>query len=157
MSITFTLITETSPRHFGPACTADHGVCTVPEHLLDEDIHLYSREGWCVECYGTNEEACALCNLQVNMSNANAMQAIERLGIEFDYCGHIDPDDLLGRAMVANIGRDDSGVSTTTERTPGNAVLIQVGLPAGYFDSRMAELVALAEAAKTHGCLVGWA
>lgn len=89
---------------------------------------------------------------EVNMSNSNARGVIERLGLEFDYCGSIDPDDLLGRAMVANVGRDDSGVRDVAD---GN--FIDCGLPAGYYADRMAQLVDVALYARDNGLMVQWA
>jgi hypothetical protein len=94
----------------------------------------------------------------VNVSNTNASLLLERLGIEFDYSGQIDAEDLLGRALVANVGRDDSGMASTTDRGAGGATIIDCGLRPGYFDERMAQLVEVAEYAKTVGTgKVQWA
>ena len=89
----------------------------------------------------------------LNVSNRNAALIIERLGVEFDYCGSIDADDLLGRALVGNVGRDDSG-DPAIEIAPN---FIEGGLRAGYFDDRLGEIVEIATWAKANGAFVAWA
>ena len=152
MSVNFSL--QTADGNF--ACTADHGICTVPEHLLDEDIAAYSMPGYCVECSLIGREECPICGLEVNVSNTNATLLLERLGVENDDCGTFDPVDLVGRTLVANVGRDDSGVATSTDIAANGAVWVDFGLRDGYFRDQMARLTTLALTAKENGWLVTW-
>lgn len=148
MSITFSLPYGT--------CETDHGVCRVVEHLADPDIAAYSHPGWCVECSQTGREECEICSAAVNMSNANAAQVIERLGLDFDYCGTIAAADLLGRAMLGTVGRDDSGVPSVEDRGENGARVIECGLPAGYFAARLGSLADLATLALARGVGITW-
>lgn len=103
-------------------------------------------------------------DLALNVSNANACALLDRLG--FDAAdgrlwGECSGDDMLGRALVGNIGRDDSGVDATTvfdgEWVGGGAQMIDCGVRPGYYEDRMDALVALASYAKEHDMMVGWA
>jgi len=94
---------------------------------------------------------------EVNVSNSNAFALLDRLGIEADYCGSMAAEDFLGRAMVANVGRFDDGIESSTERGQGGATVIDCGLRPGYFEDRMASLANLASAATARGFLVAWA
>lgn len=89
------------------------------------------------------------------MANNNAVLILERLGLptagEWGLDGDIDAEDLLGRALVANVGCDDSGVVASVD---GNWT--DCGVRAGYFDDRMAGLVEVAEFARACGVRVVW-
>lgn len=94
----------------------------------------------------------------VNVSNANATEILDRLGLATEggwLVGDIDPDDLLGRALVANIGRDDSGVAAVDDLS-GDGVVTDCGRRPGYFDSRMRALIELAMEARRRGVRVAW-
>lgn len=148
MSITFSLQTPS-----GDFLCSGHGRnCTVAEHLLDP----YNMPGVCYDCREVELDACELCSLDVNMANGNAALVLERLGVEFDYCGSIDPAELLGRAMVGNIGRDDSGVASSEDRGEGGAAIIDCGLRPGYFADRFGALADLATAAIERGAVISW-
>lgn len=154
MSTTFSLATI-EENGTGLACVVSHGsTCDVAEHLLDEYAHPFP--GYCVPCAIDEREACEVCSLSVNVSEHNAALILERLGVEFDYCGMIDPADLLGRAMVGNIGRDDSGVASTEDRGERGARMIDCGLRAGYYEDRFGRLAELASAAVRLGLVVSW-
>lgn len=99
----------------------------------------------------------ALDAFEVNVSNSNAFALLDRLGIEADYCGSMAAEDFLGRAMVANVGRLDDGIDSTTERGRGGATVIDCGLRPGYYADRMTSLAELASKAAAHGYLVAWA
>jgi len=99
----------------------------------------------------------SLSAFEVNVSNSNAFALLDRLGIEADYCGTMTAEDFLGRTMVANVGRFDDGIESTTERGQGGATIIDCGLRPGYFEDRMSSLAELASAAATRGLLVAWA
>ncbi len=102
-------------------------------------------------------------DLDLNVSNANAYALLERLGYEVTddgIIGDTTPDDMLGRAMVGNVGRDDSGtdpVETPGEWFGGGATMIDCGRRDGYFEDRMTALVALATEAQTRQVMVMWA
>lgn len=142
MSITFSLVTSEGNL----ACTVDHGACVVAEHLLDEDIMAYSFEGYCVECSLRNRDACELCGSSLNVSNSNAFAILAALGIELDDCGTIEASDLLGRAMVSGVGRDDSGTADVVDGR-----MVDCGLRAGYFADRFGALADLATLAIERG------
>lgn len=97
----------------------------------------------------------------VNVSNANAYALLERLGLDTTVLlGEATPDDLLGRALVGNVGRDDSGVDaveTPGEWFGGGATMIDCGRRDGYFEDRMTALVALATEAQNRQVMVMWA
>jgi len=109
-----------------------------------------------------DEDACGCRRYNVNLSNANAAQVLERLGYDFDPecpCGEDTPEGLLGRAQVANVGRDDSGSATVEDGGPGTgrALWIDCGVAAGYYDRTMARLAELATAAQAQDKMVSWA
>lgn len=154
MSITFSLATAL-PNGTGLACDVRHGsTCDVAEHLLDEYAHIYP--GMCLDCREVETDACPICSLSVNVSNVNAELLLARLGVEFDYCGSIEGAALYGRAMVENIGRDDSGVSVSEDQAPGQARWIDCGLRPGYFEDRFGALAALASEAMRRGLVISW-
>lgn len=95
---------------------------------------------------------------ELNVSNDNAALLLERLGLDpADYQGgDIDADDLLGRAMVGNIGRDDGGVTAADTTVPGRVKFIDCGISSGYFADRLAALVEVATYADTKGVRVQW-
>jgi hypothetical protein len=156
MSISFYAATTTD-NYTAMACNVKHGAgCTSTEHFeMDAwmDIPGYDL---CFECQGEQEDACPICSLTMNVSNNNAMLLIERLGVEFDYCGVIDPADLLGRSMVANVGLDDSGMKPTVDTLGGGATMIDCGLAPGYFTERFGALANLATYAMDHGFVIAW-
>ncbi len=95
---------------------------------------------------------------ELNVSNVNAAEILERLGLDTggDWpAGDIDPDELLGRALVAGVGRDDSGVAAVDD-VVGPGVVTDCGRRAGYFEDRMGALVELAVEAKRRGTRVAW-
>lgn len=96
-------------------------------------------------------------HLSVNVSNGNAFMVLERLGFDTDLWGDVDGAEFLGRALVANVGRDDSGVAAATLTSPGSATVIDCGVRDGYFDDVMGRLAALATHAADNGWMVSWA
>lgn len=123
--------------------------------LLKEELN---QCGWDLdagqEVWRRQQEHLAICEdhiPDVQMSNTNARMVIERLGLEFDYCGEVSPDDLLSRAMTGNIGRDDSGMPTHQEGR-----MIYVGLAPGYFEAKLGALAELATKAKELDLPVHW-
>ena len=154
MSITFSLARRLDDGVIDGCCPDfdAHRVCRGTCDDSPEDIEFY---GIC-ECFEDAQAECGHCSSSVNVSNANAAQIIERLGVEFDYCGIFDPADLFGRAAVGNIGRDDSGVASVTDRGEGGSTMVECGLRAGYFEDRLGSLAGLAQVAIERGMLVSW-
>lgn len=148
MSITFAPLvpTESGTLFFG--CPTDHYYCDPG----CEDFYLYR---YC-DCIDARRAACEACSVQVNMSNANAALVIERLGLPFDYAGSIAAEDLLARAMLGNIGRDDSGVGEAVERGAGGATMVDCGVRPGYFADRLGALADLAAFAIERGWGIAW-
>jgi hypothetical protein len=165
MSVTFTFGHMVSDPQFGE----------VMMHGLDCD-HVCTEGGEggvpCPEAFEFGLRACEhaeaaqiACGCQqfdVNVSNTNAVMILQRLGLEVDFdegelCGNADPDDILGRAMLGNVGRDDSGTRSTEERGAGGATFVDCGLRAGYFGDRLGAIAELATEAKRLGMVVAWA
>jgi hypothetical protein len=154
MSISFTLASRTDNGSIDASCpdAATHrarclGTCSDPTDFTDYG---------CCDCTDAAEAECLHCSTQLNVSNDNAHQILERLGIDFDHCGVIDPADLFGRAAVGNIGRDDSGVTTIESKRPGRATIIECGVAPGYFEDRLGQIAELASIALERGLLVAW-
>lgn len=158
MSITFTfgreVIDPDGSRiiHHG-ADHSHHNTCTA-DACEDRD----SGWSWC-DHTAAAEEMCGCTSFDVNLSNANAYAVLERLGVEpEDYdVGQMDAHEMIGRAMVGNVGRDDSGILTTdTGRQAHGPRVIDFGVPAGYYGARLGALTDLAVEAARRGALVVW-
>lgn len=147
MSVTFTFYNK-GENFIGTSCSHE---CSTEGGCEEHRLYHY-----CDHMFEASN-ACAECALEVNVSNTNAAAVLDRLGVEFDYCGTMEADDLLGRALVANVGRDDSGVPSVEDTGRNGATIIECGLRAGYFDGTMGRLVALANAAAERGHGIGWA
>jgi len=153
MSVTFSLarVGDDGTIHISCPDADAHNVCSGGCEC-PEDFEHY---GIC-DCVIAAQDECSYCSAGVNVSNTNAAQILDRLGIEFDYCGVIDPADLFGRAAVANIGRDDSGVDATEISGDGHATMIDCGMRNGYFADRLGSLERLASLAMDRGLLIAW-
>lgn len=153
MSITFSFCEQDPVGGFlvhGVAC--EHGPCT---HGMNgrpcDEYDVY-------HCCDHTEAALVACGCKafdVNLSNHNAMAVLERLGLTEDY-GEVDAEDMIGRCLLANIGRDDSGVPTVESRGELGARVIDCGVRAGYYEETLARICDLAVEAKRRGVLVGW-
>lgn len=155
MSITFYLTTTTGDL----ACAVSHGAgCTSAEHLASDAWSDLPGHDMCYDCREEQIDACPVCSLSLNVSNVNGAQILASLGVESDYCGSIDPADLLGRSLLGPVTTDDSGIAPTVDGGPGTgrAMLVECGLPAGYFAERFGRLADLASSAMAHGLVVAW-
>jgi len=153
MSITFSLASRRDDGVVDTICPdADaHRVCSG----RCDDPSDFAAYGYC-ECVMAAAGRCEFCSASVNVSNTNAAQILDRLGIEFYACGVIDPADLFGRAVVGNIGRDDDGTPAFVDERPGRVTEIDCGLRAGYFDDRLGSIAELASLALERGMVVAW-
>jgi hypothetical protein len=158
MSVTFTFGSYVEHPQFGTVLECgvqcDH---RRPESCC-EDAALYF--GWCDHAE-TAQDACGCKAFDVNVSNANAVDILTRLGYEFDPedpFGQASAEDFLGRATVGTVGFDDSGDPAQVDGGPGTgrATFIDCGRPAGYFDRTFTRLSVLATEAKDRDVLVVW-
>ena len=159
MSVTFYLGRYVEDEQFGTilAPLADH-THSRPETCC-EDAALYF--GQCNHAEA-DEAACGCREHEVNVSNANAVAILERLGYDTDPecpAGEATGDDLLGRAVTGNIGHDDSGTPATVDGGPGtgHCTWVDCGVDAGYFTRTLERLAELATAAQNAGAMVVWA
>ncbi len=153
MSITFYLATRDDAGRIGPACDGHTLGWTCDAPQCADDVAFY---GQC-DHLDAVIDACPVCSASLNLSNANAVDVLGRLGVEFDWCGVIDGADLLGRAMVGNVGADDSGIAAADISAGRGARVIDCGRPAGYFADRLGRLADIATVAGERGLLVAWA
>ncbi|GAA2107921.1 hypothetical protein [Streptomyces synnematoformans] len=87
----------------------------------------------------------------VNMANANAAVVLDVLGLT-ESCGDEDPEQFLGRVLVAvAITPDDEGRPAETRGR-----FTDCGRPVGYLQRRLADLRGLAEHALRSGLRVTW-
>jgi hypothetical protein len=155
VSVTFTFAEYVEDPRFGTVlmCGADHlhVTCTEPDPC--DDAAFY---GSCAHADAA-EAACGCTRFDVTVSYTSAPAVLDRLGLDpAEQAGSADPDDILGRALLANVGRDDSGVAPVTDQLPGRARFTDCGVRPGYFAEIMTALAALAAEAKARGVLIAW-
>lgn len=139
--------------HFTFATIADDGATCIGllhQHLCPtpdtcDDAQMYSPA--CCDHAEALVDACGCQDFDVSISNVNAVAVFQALGLDFDYVGVMDPDLLLGSALLASAFDHDDVLVTCPLNGPTSAQ----ALPR-HFDG----LVALAQAAKDRGFLVGW-
>lgn len=155
MSVTFSFNLPDGVR-FPVGCPGEH-VCPDPSgDACRDDLAVYGLCDHIVE----GREACCCERFDVNVSNANAALICERLEIDVDpecVAGRINAQDLIARAMLANIGRDDSGVAHAESIGGRGAHMIDCGVRPGYFDDVMGRLADLGKAAHDRGYSVSFA
>lgn len=101
--------------------------------------------GDCANTFPKNQE-------WINMSNRNGMIVLEALGMpcsDEDYCGTFNLNHFLGLAsswLQKNIGKQDPGFETKQ-----NGNFIDCGIPEGYVNNRVLQLVVLAQEGKASG------
>lgn len=104
--------------------------------------------------------------LDVNLANDNARFVLDALGAPTDdLCGSLPADDFLGRCMLATaIAPHDEGTPTHlalpvegSGPSASGATVVMCGRPEGYLHDTLANLMALAQYARTLGKPVAWA
>ena len=96
---------------------------------------------------------------EVNISNINAAYLAGLLGFKWDGdCVLFDADDLLGRALMAlAVNPSDAGVPAHNEQERGGVMIVNCGRPAGWANTRLAQLHEVCVAAAAAGRGVLWA
>jgi hypothetical protein len=104
--------------------------------------------------------------LEVNMSNANAVVVCSSLGIDLEaegWCGSLPAEDFLGRVLLAlAITPTDEGIpahEVAQEFKPswvGQARMIECGRREGYTQERLTQLHELAAWAVAHGAEISF-
>lgn len=94
----------------------------------------------------------------VSMCNSNAADVVEALGYprEEYYSGEAEPDDLIGRCLIAEAIAPDPEMPSYEQIGSQGARLIDTGREAGYVREKCASIRALAERAKSMGRTVVW-
>lgn len=157
MSVTFSFAQWAEDPRRGRVLV--HGICCPHECTLNgpcEDNAIYRTCGHATAAL----EACGCQAFDVTLSQVNAQLVLARLGLEpgsdGDLAGDATPDDILGRALTGNIGRDDEGIPASASQLPGSARVIDCGVRPGYFTEALEAIASLAAEAKARGMLVGW-
>ena len=125
---------------------------------------------WCDACdlaWEREEEtpeqfSCAVCDAEINMGNANALDLLAWLGLPVDYSGEVPAPELapvLRRRLWDESRNHDAGVSAD-ERAAAMGVeqsprMITCGREAGYLRQRCEQLLATCERAGDR--LIVWA
>lgn len=93
----------------------------------------------------------------LNVSNRNGFLLLTELGLEPDYCGDMDAQELL--ALISLRQAFPSGISLETieERGDAGARMIDFGVAPDYVPTRLRQLAVVAEAAARMGGVVAWA
>lgn len=94
---------------------------------------------------------------ELNVSNTNGMAIQRMLGMEPDYCGSLDPSQLLAALAVANPGsivresHDNMGVDVTVDGVKPIVRIIECGLSEDRIEFYIERLTRIAEHAVRHG------
>jgi len=94
---------------------------------------------------------------RLNVANSNAAELLDLLGYDArTLYGEADPDDLLGRVLVAAALAPDVALPAVEETGANGARLIDLGRPAGYIPAKLARLQLVCADAKARGRQVVW-
>lgn len=93
---------------------------------------------------------------ELNVSNRNASLLLTELGLEFDYCGSIDPEHLLGLIGLRQMFPSGLELPTIEERGTGGARMIDCGVGPEYIPQKLRQLAHVATAAMAAGGIVQW-
>lgn len=99
-------------------------------------------------------------SFDVNMSNGNARDVLEALGLivdnEMPWCGDIAPDDLVGRVLIARAVAPDPALASYELTGERGARLVFAGRQAGYVNEKLDRLQRLAEVCAAMGRRIQW-
>lgn len=123
--------------------------------FADSDLDYWDD---CLSPHGLHTRAAFKEVPEVQMSNTNAFRLLEVLGVVGEqWCGEFDPEDLLGRILVAQaVYPGDPGALPETSHGAQGATLIYCGRRAGYVEEKLEALVGVVEHAQSHGLKVQW-
>lgn len=151
MSVTFTI--ESIPTgKFQVECLEHDEIVAVADSYDTAGLASLTHQAACEDCAVYLPAIQAVVDVQtdldVNMSNTNAMGMLERLDLLVDpqdLAGTVEAGDFLARVVMAQaLLGDDSGVRPTEDRTAGGATWIDCGLREGYWGESLGRLEALA-------------
>jgi len=99
----------------------------------------------CRECKGSGEVKFDIFPFEMNVANGNAQTVMNSLGLDFDYCGEINPHRLLKaiqRTPVELACRQGS-----TDKGDRGCTIIRMGIDIKQANSYLTRLTAIAEEA----------
>jgi len=108
-----------------------------------------------------NEES----NLEINMSNTNAMMILQTLSFQPDeYCGDVKNDELENFILRCDLALQaireepslDPGRETTIEKGETGPTFVHCGVHPGYMQERISQLRDLASFAYKHQAELSW-
>ena len=96
--------------------------------------------------------------IDVNMSNVNAREVMNVLGIEtIDLCGDEPGETFLERVLIAMAFYEEAGaIPAQVEIGANGATIHHGGRAEGYIAEKLARLLTLARFASKHGHKVWW-
>lgn len=165
MSITF-YVEPGTPTSYEVSCLCETSVSLVFSNYTGANSFLYNSPGHVLEgctdedgyCYqlfiDVKDDASELPD--VNMSNSNASDVLETLGVdmrEAGYAGSFEADDLLARINIGLAVAPESAERLTY--TEGSVTMC--GRPEGYVQGKLECLITIAEHAREMGRQVVWA
>jgi hypothetical protein len=174
MSVTFALaFDESAPRVWQLECAdgvrRDQRTGEYQAVAALYEVHGLTCENEDCRDYGPSLELVGDFGPEVNVSNANARLILDALGLEAgDLTGALDAPGFQARVLTAlALAPEDAGVPmhqlVPGESTvfgsvvEGGATVIDCGRREGYLQERLAELLAVADAAILAGREVTWA
>lgn len=123
-------------------------------HMMHKEVQSSCTDPYCDYLY---VEA-AIAEPEVQMSNSNAVQLLDVLGIGVDSnfsdrcSGVLSAEDFLGRVLIAQgVNPSDAGTETITV---GN--MVDCGRPEGYIDAKLDAMRGVAEWAIANGRTITW-
>jgi hypothetical protein len=117
-----------------------------------KDVGADPANWWTLSAkYAVSEE------FDVQMSNSNARDVLEALGLDRDdLCGSMNAADLLGRCLVGGALAPDVELVGYEQRGDNGAQIIDVGRAKGYVPAKLAAIEALCYEAQRLGRDVTW-
>lgn len=143
MSVTFIIPSVSFPAAKRPCvvCGRDRTAAT---ELAD---------GSCDHCYGMGGDHSSIEQFELNVANGNLPTILERLRIEFDSCGEINPCELLQRLHKYAPPIPRVGTST---KVPGGPTMVDCGQTQDQVERYWERLESIAVHAIKVGSTITW-
>jgi hypothetical protein len=97
---------------------------------------------------------------EVNLSNTNAFDLLEAMGLRPESAGLVAIDSFSGMVAAAvrrHLDRRSPAIAPTTDHQPGRMTIHHCGRRGGYIESRLGDLARLVENARGDGAThIGW-